>query len=115
MSEICRKNGGAIRLCRAVGTPQPEHSILGGSLTTIWRKLFFTKDLRQETSVKRFGKPAKAILELIRTNPEITIPELAVPLGKSERAIEMQISKLRDAEAIARVGPVKGGHWEVLE
>ena len=45
----------------------------------------------------------------------ITIPEIAEKLNKTERAIQMQISKLQARELIARIGPAKGGHWEVLK
>ncbi|HAP08902.1 MAG TPA: transcriptional regulator, partial [Planctomycetaceae bacterium] len=66
-------------------------------------------------SGKSSGKSAQTILGLIRKNSEITIPELAKKLGKTERAIEKQIRQLRDDEIIARVGPAHGGHWEILE
>ena len=51
----------------------------------------------------------------MRNNQMITIPEIAEKLNKTERAIQMQISKLQARELIARIGPAKGGHWEVLK
>jgi ATP-dependent DNA helicase RecG len=48
-------------------------------------------------------------------HPEITIPEIANKLSRSERAIELQINRLKDELVIGRVGPAKGGHWKVLE
>jgi predicted HTH transcriptional regulator len=47
--------------------------------------------------------------------PEITIPAVAEKLGRSERAIELQINKLKESQVIARVDPAKGGHWQVAE
>jgi len=46
--------------------------------------------------------------------PDITIPEIARRLKRTPRAIEMQINRLKADEIIGRVGPAKGGHWEVL-
>ena len=40
---------------------------------------------------------------------------MAASLGVTERAIEKQVRKLREQEIIGRVGPAKGGHWEVLK
>jgi len=51
----------------------------------------------------------------MRKQPEITIPELAERLKRSISAIEKQVRQLRDDEMIARIGPAKGGRWEVLK
>ena len=47
--------------------------------------------------------------------PRITIPEIAEKLSRSERAIFLQINKLKEDGIIRRVGPDKGGYWEVLK
>jgi ATP-dependent DNA helicase RecG len=51
---------------------------------------------------------------MIRQQPDITIPEMAEALGKSTRAIEMQLAKLRNSGKLQRVGPAKGGRWEII-
>gem|GEM_PF-7038519 len=35
-------------------------------------------------------------------------------LGKSVRAIEMQLAKLTSSNSIRHVGANKNGHWEVI-
>ncbi|MFN5286681.1 MAG: winged helix-turn-helix transcriptional regulator, partial [Planctomyces sp.] len=55
------------------------------------------------------------LLAVIRKRPEITIPELAAKSGRTERTIERLVRQLRENEIIGRVGPAKGGHWEILE
>jgi ATP-dependent DNA helicase RecG len=47
-------------------------------------------------------------------NPQITTQEIADELGVSRRAITKQITNLREQGIIRRVGPDKGGHWEVI-
>jgi ATP-dependent DNA helicase RecG len=61
------------------------------------------------------AKTTQAIVDLMLDTPEITIPEVAEKLGRSERAIELQINKLKESQVITRVGPAKGGHWQVAE
>jgi len=51
----------------------------------------------------------------IRNNPEITIDELAEQLGRSTRSIEMQLQKLKENKKILRIGPDKGGYWDVQQ
>ena len=68
-----------------------------------------------KTSGKRLAKTAKAIVDLMLDTPEITIPAVAEKLGRSERAIELQINKLKESQVMTRVGPANGGHWQVVE
>ena len=51
---------------------------------------------------------------LMIENSHITIPELAQAIGVSTRAIEKQISNLRESGRLKRVGPTRGGYWEVI-
>ena len=40
--------------------------------------------------------------------------QLATLLGLSQRAVELQLAKLKSALRLKRQGPNKGGRWEVL-
>jgi ATP-dependent DNA helicase RecG len=60
-------------------------------------------------------KSSEKILVLLKANPELSARELAEAMGVTSRAVEKQISKLRDENRIRRIGPAKGGHWEVIE
>lgn len=51
----------------------------------------------------------------MRENSLITIPELANTLGITTRAIEKQIAKLQKSGQLKRIGPAKGGRWEVVD
>lgn len=59
-------------------------------------------------------KTAQKILEQIRKNPCITIPELVTKIGIRERAIKYSLAKLKRKGLIRRIGPDRGGHWETL-
>lgn len=69
----------------------------------------------------KFGETAESsektddkILGLVRNNPQITISELADTLRLSTRAIEKQIKALQVRKSLKRIGPDRGGHWELL-
>jgi ATP-dependent DNA helicase RecG len=84
---------------------------------TVHRKPVDKMELVEGTpkvSGKTSGKTSGKIIELMRQNPSITIPELAEIIGVTERSVERNIQKLQDDKAIRRVGPAKGGHWEVM-
>ncbi len=63
----------------------------------------------------RVGENEAKILDLISKNRYITYVELAHRLDITEKSIYMNIEKLRKKGLIKRVGPAKGGYWEVLE
>ena len=54
-------------------------------------------------------------MEYIQDNPKITIPELADKINKTTRTIEMAISKLKNEGRLKRIGPDKGGYWQVIK
>ena len=62
-----------------------------------------------------FPKTSGKILDEIRKNMEITIPDLSVRIGVTERSIKRNIKTLQEGGRLRRVGPAKGGHWEVLD
>jgi ATP-dependent DNA helicase RecG len=60
-------------------------------------------------------KSREKIVVIIRENPKVTQNKLAEVLQLSVKAIEKQLKSLREEGVIRRVGPDKGGHWEVIE
>jgi ATP-dependent DNA helicase RecG len=57
----------------------------------------------------------KTIVEIVISNPNVTIPEVARQLNLNPRGIAKHFKVLQDKGVIRRVGPDKGGHWEVIE
>ena len=60
-------------------------------------------------------KTRDAMLRLIKENPSITRKELANLLNLTVKGIDWNIKQLKDAGILKRIGPDKGGHWEVVE
>ena len=69
----------------------------------------------QESSLKSSLKSSQKILELISASPSITISEISDRLGMTKRGVDKNIKRLKEQGIIRRVGPDKGGHWEVIE
>lgn len=55
------------------------------------------------------------ILDAIRENAFITLPQLAEYTGFSLRKINRLIATLKEAGKIKRIGKTKGGYWEIIE
>ena len=64
---------------------------------------------------KTVEKTVEKILLLMKDNPKITVAKLSEQLHLSRRGIEESIKSLKANNIIRRVGPDKGGHWEIVE
>jgi len=98
--------------------PQTEFEELGTHfIATFKRKnveVFLTGsagETAQESSVKSSVK----ILEAIREDNAITAAELSRHLGLTRRAVEKQLAKLKLDGVLRRVGPDKGGVWQIVQ
>lgn len=67
--------------------------------------------IREKTREKTMEK----IIFAIRENPTITASVLAESLSITVKGVEWQLKKFQDQGIIRRVGPDKGGHWEVID
>jgi ATP-dependent DNA helicase RecG len=70
---------------------------------------------QEKTQEKTREKTAAAILRMLGEQPEMSVAELAERLGKVPSTIERAVRKLRESGRLARIGPDKGGHWQVIE
>lgn len=101
--------------CQEAKCPAPEIDYTPGDF---WLKFAFTpehlaKTITEPSSGKSSVKTPVKILQLLKEKPDLSMAELAVLIGKSVSAIERASAKLVKAGELRRIGPAKGGHWEV--
>jgi predicted HTH transcriptional regulator len=65
--------------------------------------------------IHKYEGGSEKIFYLISKNPYTTISEIANTLSITTAAVEKQIKKLQENNKSKRIGPAKGGHWEVVE
>lgn len=58
-------------------------------------------------------KTVEKILALLRENPAITQREIAKKTGLNRSGAEWNLRQLKERGRIRRLGPDKGGRWEV--
>ena len=114
-------------LCKNYGIPEPEYTvhpcdIMLKFISNIAEKVGADERLNgesvekstRETQQKSSQKSSQKIIELITDDYTITTQEMANRLGISRRAIAKAIAILQNNGIIRRVGPDKGGHWEII-
>ena len=94
--------------------------VRGGMLATIPRERFVainngtSQKSGQETESGTENTKDK-IIQLILSNPQITSRAIAKELDMALSGIAKHLHNLQATGRIRRVGPQKGGHWEVIE
>ena len=110
--------------CNAAGIKVTFEKIKSGFLVSFYRPAIV--DVKEATGrggqkkvtekvTERVTENQKKILDSISTNKHITVPEIAKKVKISERKIKENIKKLKEKNLLKRIGPDKGGHWEVVE
>ncbi len=90
--------------CKSAGLLIPDVVDDGAWFTlTIWRK-----------GGKGSQKGSQKILEALRRNPNMSTTELAGQIGISRRAVAKHVAALQASGALRRIGPDRGGYWEVV-
>jgi ATP-dependent DNA helicase RecG len=64
---------------------------------------------------KSVEKSVEKILRHLSANPFATQNELSIVTGLSVRGVEKNLKILKISGRLRRIGPDKGGHWEVVK
>jgi ATP-dependent DNA helicase RecG len=115
ISRECREHG--------IGAPLYDYSMSGLMLTFQANPQHLIATLGPEDARLILGEKVgesltpnqKRILSLLRQNTRLSARELAEEVGISSRKIEQNIARLKDSGSLRRIGPAKGGYWEVLK
>lgn len=78
-----------------------------------FRFTFYRKNVHGHVQLKITNND-KQIIEQLKSNPSLTISELAKILKVSSKTVYRSLNKLKILEKVARRGNDKDGYWEVL-
>lgn len=105
------------KICEEFGIKDPVFKEIGQGFQVILFKekinnhIDSLRDVPENVPENRMIK----ILKLITENNLISISYLAQQCGVTEKTIKRDIEKLKQKQLIKRIGPDKGGHWEVTQ
>jgi ATP-dependent DNA helicase RecG len=72
-----------------------------------------TPETTRKTGKKPRVKTREKIIELIRQTPTITTQELAAETELTVKGVEWNLRQLKQKRILKRIGPDKGGRWEI--
>ncbi|ODS38212.1 MAG: hypothetical protein A7315_12785 [Candidatus Altiarchaeales archaeon WOR_SM1_79] len=119
-SGIMRMN----KICEKENAPKPEIKIRENYFYVTFRQSYeYLEFISRENVESRLVEGLveglvenqKKILTLVRTNPYVSKKEMSENIGISTTAIDKNISSLKKKGILKRIGPAKGGYWEVVK
>ncbi|MEA1926972.1 MAG: hypothetical protein U9N73_02105 [Candidatus Auribacterota bacterium] len=54
------------------------------------------------------------MIQMLKKSPEMTLSEVGAVIDKHPSTVERAVSKLVKEGRLKRVGPRKGGYWQVI-
>ena len=111
--------------CAKANLPQPQIVAESGYTKTVFMRPVQNSKPKttqksaqknaQKSIQKNAQKNAQKILSLLRQNPTITRTQIAVAARLTPDSVKWNLDKLKASGIIRRVGPDRGGHWEIVE
>jgi len=106
-----RHTGGIVRLEDSV---EPfDHTLLRLDLPSMRGQM--TGEMTGQMTGQIEGETPEVVLELLKNNPEASIPEIARHLGKSVSTIGRAVRVLKSEGRLAHSGATKSGRWIVAD
>jgi len=95
--------------------PEPKFEIIpGGFAVTVYSNTDQEDHQTTENVVENVVENETQITQLLYQNKSYSAYEIAKILNKSERTIQRYLNLLIKKKRIQRIGPDKGGHWEII-
>ena len=112
-----------IEACQDEGCPAPTFEYRAGG---IWTTFHFGEEYLKgvglhsdadvvENVVENVVKRSDKIIDLLKYDSTLGASQIAKQFGVTSRTIQRDLEKLSKEGRIKRVGPDKGGYWEVLD
>lgn len=77
--------------------------------------LHYSVSTNERIKSKTTLKTTLKILDIMKSNSSVTIDYLCEACGLTRDGINWNIRKLKEQGKIRRIGPDKGGYWEVVQ
>ena len=99
-------------ICKNYGIAEPVYTVHPGDIMLMFSANQSATQKNLENNVVE--NVVENILKSILKVPSISTKELATMYSLSARQVQRIMTKMKDQGLIRRVGPDKGGHWEVI-
>ncbi len=108
-------------LCKNYGIPEPEYTVHPGDIMLKFRAVArienHTENIAEniiESIVEKLPTMRGRIVKIVWKNPYASARTISEEVGIAPRNVQEHLRNLQAQGVILRVGPDKGGHWEII-
>ncbi|MBR5910534.1 MAG: putative DNA binding domain-containing protein [Bacteroidales bacterium] len=112
-------------LCKNYGIPEPEYTVHPGDIMLKFRAVARIENHTEnhtnhiaenivESIVEKLPTMRGRIVKLVWKNPYASARTISEEVGIAPRNVQEHLRNLQAQGVIRRVGPDKGGHWEII-
>lgn len=109
-------------LCKNYGIPEPEYTVHPGDImlkfSAVARIENHTNNIVEsivESIIEKLPTMRGRIVKIVWKNPYASARTISEEVGIAPRNVQEHLRNLQAQGVIRRVGPDKGGHWELLQ
>ena len=102
-------------LLKKANAPEPRFEF-GGFYTILFprpKPLALLDETSSEKLGEKLGENEMKVIQYLYKNRKASIVSIAQSIGLSTTGVEKIISRLKDKNVLKRIGPAKGGYWEI--
>ena len=112
-----------VERCVEQGLRTPDFEQNADFLVTFWRngeserEINISEDITEKPTEKpteNLSKNQCKIIDLLKQNPKMTSEEISQFIGIRSDSVRDHIQTLKKLGIVRRIGPDKGGHWEII-
>lgn len=119
LGEIEKYGSGVTRvigLFQEAGLPVPRIEEIGcGIRVTVWKAVGRDTEKDTEKDTENITENQRKILSAIEQNPSASQEGIAQVVGINRANVAKNLKKLVEMGLVKRIGPDRGGHWEVVK
>ena len=118
-----------VEACKAVRLPEPEYGTDGAFVwitfkrpNSVTNSVTLTQHIEEsgqkttQKTTQKLTKKQEEILGFLKNNPNASRKDLTENIADlTEDGVKYNLKRLKELELIRRVGPDKGGFWEIIE
>jgi ATP-dependent DNA helicase RecG len=101
--------------CKEQGMPEPQFESINHLFSVAFLKADPKTDPKTDPKADPKTTAENQILAIISINSRVSIPEISAQIGKGITVTKEYIHKLKKNGLLKRIGPAKGGYWQVVE
>ena len=99
------------------GLPMPKIEVVEGGVRVTFQRINYSNPTNKQSEKwpEKWPEKVQQIILIIKEDHKISIPKLEERLHLGHTTLKKMLREMQNENMIRRIGPAKGGHWEIIK